>query len=111
MAQLNSDNQVKSISDMPKDEISMDCHMKRNTTKKNNNQQNHIENINDNLSAIADLQIANKYNVQCTNICQLQYYEAKSSKLKALLNPPCLEANKIESIMSIINTISQFSDF
>ena len=34
MAQLNSDNQVKSISDMQKDEISMDCHMKRNTTKR-----------------------------------------------------------------------------
>ena len=42
----------------------------------------------------------------------------QSPKLKAVLSPPCLNANKIESAMTIVSfqldnmhTISQFSDF
>ena len=74
MAQLNNNNQVKSISDMQKDEISnILCNiygLPHGTQyhKKANDQQEQNQNENENVNAVADQELANKYNVQFNDV-------------------------------------------
>ena len=59
-----------------------------------------------------------KYGRTLNKVFGIQSRLTKSTKLQALLNPPCLQPHKIDSVMKIVNfqldnmqAISQFSVF